>query len=223
MIRSIRHTAAFVTISAALFLPGCATAPSAEIAPNGAYSSPQPDIAGRTLANLQEAYNGESNAAAKYGEYAKKADAEGFAGVARLFRAASFAEGVHMKNHATVIRSMGAEPIAEIKLPEIRSTPENLKDAITGESYERDTMYTEFMIEARRTGNKDALRSFNFAKIAEAEHARLYAAALAKLDQKNADSETYFVCRTCGWTTSDAGLRKCPVDFTGRENFEVIK
>jgi rubrerythrin len=117
---------------------------------------------------------------------------------------------------------MGGTPKAETKLPEIKSTEENLKAAIVGESYERDTMYTEFMLEARRTGNKDALRTFNFAKVAEGEHAKLYTEALNNLDKWKGDKMTFYVCPTCGYTTTDANLEKCPVDFTPKEKFEAI-
>ena len=44
---------------------------------------------GKTLDNLQAAFNGESNAHAKYLAYSKKADEEGYPSVASLFRAAS--------------------------------------------------------------------------------------------------------------------------------------
>jgi rubrerythrin len=209
-------------ISGTLILSNCATAPPSAQTTTGAYSSPVADVNAKTLANLQEAYNGESNANAKYLEFAKKADAEGYGKVASLFRAAAFAEGVHLTNHAEVIKKMGGTPKAEIKLPEIKTTEENLKAAVTGETYERDTMYTDFMLEARRTGNKDALRTFNFAKIAESEHAKLYSEALANLDKWKGDKMTFYVCQICGYTTSDANLQKCPVDFTPKEKFEVI-
>ncbi|MBS1793761.1 MAG: rubrerythrin family protein [Acidobacteria bacterium] len=205
-----------------LSVAGCNSRPAATTETNGAYASPVPDSNGKTLANLQEAYNGETNAHAKYLEYAKKADAEGYGKVASLFRAAAFAEGVHLKNHAAVIKQLGGEPKADIKLPEIKSTADNLKAAIDGETYERDTMYTEFMIEARRTGNREALRSFNFAKTAEAEHAKLYADALANLDKWKGDKTNFFVCPVCGYTTADPNLQKCPVDFTPKEKFEVV-
>ncbi len=211
-----------LSLSAVVFLTNCAASPSAVSNNTGAYTSPVPDTSAKTLANLQEAYNGESNANAKYLEYAKKADAEGYGKVASLFRAAAFAEGVHAKNHAEVIKKMGGTPTADVKLPEIKSTEENLKAAVTGEKYERDTMYTDFMIEARRTGNKDALRTFNYAKIAEGEHAKLYADALANLEKWKGDKMTFYVCQVCGYTTSDANLQKCPVDFTPKEKFEVI-
>lgn len=204
------------------FFAGCSAAPSTVSNNTGAYTSPVPDTNDKTLANLQEAYNGESNASAKYLEYAKKAEAEGYGKVASLFRAAAFAENVHAKNHAEVIKKMGGVPKADVKLPEIKTTEENLKAAVTGETYERDTMYTDFMIEARRTGNKDALRTFNFAKVAEGEHAKLYSDALANLEKWKGDKTTFYVCRTCGYTTANADLQKCPVDFSPKENFEVV-
>ncbi len=49
----------------------------------------------KTLENLQTAFNGESNANAKYLEFAKKADEEGYTKVASLFRAAARAEEIH--------------------------------------------------------------------------------------------------------------------------------
>jgi len=42
-----------------------------------------------TLDNLQTAYNGESNAEARYEAFAAKADEEGYKSVAALFRAAA--------------------------------------------------------------------------------------------------------------------------------------
>ncbi len=212
-----------VTVSAifaiALLIAACGSAPTAN---TGAYQSPVPNEDAKTLANLQEAYNGESNANAKYLEYAKKAESEGYGKVASLFRAAAKAEGIHMNNHADVIKKMGGTPKNEIKLPEIKSTEENLKTAIDGETYERDTMYTDFMIEARRVGNKEALRTFNFAKIAEGEHARLFTAALNELDKWKGDKKDFYVCPVCGYTTDNADLPKCPVDFTPKEKFEKV-
>jgi len=176
----------------------------------------------QTLKNLQTAFNGESNAHAKYLEYAKKADKEGFGRIASLFRAAARSEEIHAANHSKVIREMGAAPEAEIKLPEIGTTEDNLKDAVKGETYERDVMYTDFLKEARATGNRDAILTFNFAKAAEAEHAKLYTAALVELGKGKSSSQQFYVCPKCGFTTSDPDIKKCPVDFTPKEDFEVV-
>ncbi len=176
----------------------------------------------KTLENLQTAFNGESNANAKYLAFAKKADDEGYTKVASLFRAAARAEEIHMNNHSAVINKMGGTPAADVKPAEVKTTAENLKGAIEGETYERDKMYTDFIAEARSNGNTDALKTFNFAKVAEGEHAKLYAEALANLAAWKGGKTTFFVCSTCGYTTTDANLEKCPVDFTPKEKFESI-
>ncbi len=176
----------------------------------------------KTLENLQTAFDGESNANAKYLAFAKKADVEGYTKVGSLFRAAARAEEIHKNNHADVIKKMGGTPKADIKAAEVRTTAENLKGSIEGETYERDTMYTEFLAEARSSGNKEALRTFNFAKTAEGEHAKLYADALANLADWKGGKTTFFVCSTCGFTTMNTDLQKCPVDFTPKEKFESI-
>ena len=179
-------------------------------------------VAAKTLENLQAAFNGESNANAKYLAFAKKADEEGYKKVASLFRAAARAESIHFANHAEVIRKMGGTPTADIKTPEVKTTAENLKAAIAGETYERDTMYPEFVAEARKSGNEAAVITFNFALSAEAEHAKLYTEALANLEKWKAGPATFYVCPKCGFTTNDPKLAKCPVDGTPKEKFEAL-
>lgn len=165
----------------------------------------------RTLENLQTAFDGESNAHNKYLAFAKKAGEEGYGEVASLFRAAAKAEEIHANNHAVVIRKLGAEPKADIHAPEIKSTRENLAVAIAGEVYERDTMYPEFIAEAKAANNSDALRTFTFAVKTEAEHARLYTEALNKLESLRGASKLYFVCRVCGYTTENLNFLRCLV------------
>src|SRR5664279_5699849 len=94
-----------------------------------------------TLDNLQAAFNGESNANARYLAFAKKADEEGYGKVASLFRAAARAEQVHFERHAKVIRQMGGTPLAKIETPVVQSTAQNLKAAVDGETYETTVMY----------------------------------------------------------------------------------
>jgi rubrerythrin len=175
----------------------------------------------KTLENLMAAFNGESNAHAKYVEFAKKADQEGFGSAAALFRAAAQAEDIHARNHADVIKKLGGTPKAEIKLPAIAATPENLKSAIEGESYERDTMYPAFIKEALAVGNKDALRTFRMAVAAEGEHAKLYTEASSALPSWKA-GKTFYVCPVCGKTVTVVGFDKCPVCFTEKGKFKAV-
>ncbi len=186
------------------------------------WSAPPTQTSGKTLGNLMAAFNGESNAHARYLSFAKKADEEGYGEVASLFRAAARAEEIHAGNHAAVIRTMGGEPKADIQQPDVKTTAENLKAAIKGESYERDTMYPEFIGQARAERNRGALKSFNFAISAETEHAKLYSAALDKLDTlKGSQARDYYVCTVCGYTTQKVDFSKCPSCFNPADEVYV--
>ncbi|MCA1809812.1 MAG: rubrerythrin family protein, partial [Lentisphaerae bacterium] len=56
-----------------------------------------------TQDNLQAAFAGESQANRKYLAFAKKAEQDGYAQVAKLFRAAAEAETVHAHAHFRVL------------------------------------------------------------------------------------------------------------------------
>jgi rubrerythrin len=174
-----------------------------------------------TLDNLQTAFNGESNARAKYLAFAKQADAEGYGKVAALFRAAARAEEIHAKNHAAAIRKMGAEPKADIQAAEVKSTRENLQVAIAGETYEYETMYAGFLVQARAEGDAAAERTFHYASEAEKGHARLYSDALAHLDAWRV-AEPFYVCPVCGHTVTAVEFSRCPVCSTKGETFEKV-
>ena len=175
-----------------------------------------------TLKNLQTAFNGESNAHAMYAAFAKKADAEGYGKAASLLRAASMAEKIHAANHAKVIRSMGAEPKAEVNLPEIKTTAENLATALTGETYERITMYPDFLKQAQADGSDSAVQTFSWALTAEKEHAKFYQAALDDLPNWKEGTKTFIVCQQCGYTTDKIGLTKCPVCGEPKEKLKEV-
>ena len=84
-------------------------------------------------------------------------------------------------------------------------------------------MYPDFLKQARTDRNISAVKSLNFAKTAEAEHAKLYAAALADLDHlKGTQSKALFVCPVCGFTTRELNFAKCPSCFTPKEKYEQV-
>ncbi len=183
------------------------------------------ETAGKTtLENLQAAFNGESNANAKYTAFAVKADEEGYKSVASLFRAAAMSEEIHAKKHAAVIKKLGAEPKADIAKPDVKSTKENLEVALAGETYEKDTMYPEFIKVAEAEKNKQAVRSFRGAMAAEVEHAKLYKQALGEMEAWKAAGKEFMVCQICGYAElSKPTLLKCPVCAAPKEKFTIIK
>ncbi len=105
----------------------------------------------QTIKNLNAAYQGESNASNRYAKFAEKADAEGYSQVAKLFRAASTAEAIHRDTHKAAILELGGV-VETFQLDPVKpgTTEENLKAAIKGESYERDTMYPGLLPSRRR-------------------------------------------------------------------------
>ncbi|HPO11799.1 MAG TPA: rubrerythrin family protein [Candidatus Hydrogenedentes bacterium] len=181
------------------------------------------ETAKSTLDNLQAAFNGESNAKAKYEAFAIKADEEGYKQVASLFRAAAHAEGIHAASHGKVITDMGATPKADVGKPEVKSTKENLEAALKGESYERDTMYPAFIKQAEADKNQKASRTFNWAISAETEHAKLYQEALGNLDAWKAGPKEFIVCQKCGYTTAKTDIKQCPVCSNPRSKMDAIK
>jgi len=182
-----------------------------------------------TVQNLLAAFEGESNAHAKYTAFAVKADADGLHGAASLFRAAARAEQIHAGNHARVIKQLGGEATCTIHAVEVKTTLENLKAALGGEQYEIDTMYPGFLEEATARGNTAAIRTFHGALEAEKTHARLYGEAVALLQGGKKDSwigaaRDFYVCPVCGYTSeTEEEHERCPVCNCPWEKFEIIR
>lgn len=160
-----------------------------------------------TVDNLKNAFAGESQANRKYLAFAKKADEEGLKQVSKLFRAAAEAETVHAHSH---LRVLGG----------VKTTKENLQDAINGETYEFTKMYPQMIEEAKKEGNKQALQSFEHANNVEKTHAALYQKALNNLG--NNETVDYFVCQVCGHTAEKDAPDKCPVCTSPKSKFTRI-
>jgi len=150
----------------------------------------------KTDKNLQTAFIGESQANRKYLAFAKQAERDGYPQVAKLFRAAAEAETVHAHAH---LRTLGG----------VRSTAENLKEAISGDTSEFTEMYPAMIEDAKEEGNKAAERTFTYANEVEKVHAALYQKALDNLEVF--EEKDYYVCSVCGYTCENEPPEKCPV------------
>ena len=111
----------------------------------------------KTEKSLLSAFAGESRATRRHLAFAKQADKEAYPQVARLFRAAAEAEIVHAHVH---LRALGG----------VRSTAENLKEAISGETHEFTKMYPAMIEDAEGEGNKAAERTFTYTNEVEKVH-----------------------------------------------------
>ncbi len=162
-----------------------------------------------TETNLKEAFAGESQANRKYLAFAKKAEQEGFANVARLFRTAAEAETIHALGH------LGA-------LDGVKTTAENLKSAVEGETYEYQDMYPPMLTQAQ-TENHKGKRMIGFAVKAEAVHANLYKLALEAVSQGKDLSETnFYLCPVCGHIEMGNPPAACPICGAKGEKFVQV-
>ena len=159
--------------------------------------------------NLKAAFAGESQANRKYLAFAEKAKKEGFNQVARLFLAAAESETIHAHNHLRALKG-------------IKSTKENLQEAVSGETHEFKNMYPEMLEKARAEGNKEAERSFKYALDTEKVHASLYQNLLDNLGSLK-EEYPYFVCPVCGYTSEKEAPEKCPLCSVKGNNFLKIE
>ncbi len=162
-----------------------------------------------TQENLAVAFAGESQANRKYLAFAQAAEKEGFAQIARLFRAAADAETIHAHAH---LRNMGG----------VGTTLENLKSAVAGETYEYTEMYPPMVEQAKAEGHR-AKTMLGFANEAEKVHARLFREALAALEAgKDLSKMDVYLCPVCGDLEFGEPPDKCPICGAPKAKYQKI-
>jgi len=160
-----------------------------------------------SIENLKAAFAGESQANRRYLAFARKAEEEGLAQVARLLRAAAEAETVHALNHLRIVG-------------EIKSPMENLNAAVSGETFEFKKMYPEYLSIAKREGNSQAAWSFDVASKVEQVHADLFLKAIDALtNNRELEKVDYYVCSVCGNTVEGTSPEKCPICGAPKSKF----
>ena len=164
-----------------------------------------------TEQNLQNAFAGESQANRKYLAFALKAEADGFPQIAKLFRATAEAETVHALAH---LRAMGG----------VKSTEENLTEAVAGEGFEFAEMYPPYLKAARDECHKAAEVSFRNAMAVEKIHHDLYGEALASIrEDRDLPAGDIFVCGICGNTIKGEPPGNCPICGVRKQMFRKVE
>lgn len=148
---------------------------------------------------LKDAFAGESMAHMKYQHFADKAESEGFAEMARMFRAISFAERVHAGNHC---RTLGM----------IQETTNNIQTCIDGENFEIDEMYPVYNETAKLQNEPHAEQSTHYALEAEKIHSAWYNRAKQSIDEgQDVTVGTIQICTVCGHTREGEAPDRCPI------------
>ena len=160
--------------------------------------------------NLKAAFAGESQAHMRYLIFAKRAEAEGFPNIARLFRAISHAEQVHATNHLDVLGM-------------IRGSVDNLQMAIDGETYEVNEMYPAFNAVAQLQEEKGAMKTTRWALQAEKIHAGMYQKAKQAVEsKKDIQLGSVYICDVCGYTVEGEAPDRCPVCGASKDKFRKL-
>ena len=140
--------------------------------------------------------------------FAKAAENEGKKGLAQLFRVAAEAETIHALKH---LQNAG----------EVKSSEENLKSAIAGETHEFTEMYPEFIEQAKAEEQMTAFSGFNFANEVEKEHGAMFQDALGKNGE--IEEKEYYICSVCGHPHLGQAPERCPICGAPAEKFYLFQ
>jgi rubrerythrin len=158
---------------------------------------------------LKEAFAGESKAHMRNLAFAKKAEADGFPQIARLFRAVADAEKIHSAEYLKYLEGV------------IGETEENLKAAFESEIKAKTDVYPALIQEAVALKREDVAWSFSRSRDVEERHAKLYKDALEAMIREQ--DTRYSVCQVCGYIFDGDLPEKCPVCRAKKENFREVK
>ena len=133
----------------------------------------------KTEGNLKDAFAGESQANRRYLYFANKADVEGYADVAGVFRNTAEGETGHAHGHLEYLEKCG-DPATGLPFGD---TALNLKSAIAGETHEYTDMYPGMAKTAREEGFDEIADWFETLAKAERSHANKYQKTLDSLNR----------------------------------------
>ncbi|HJB25530.1 MAG TPA: rubrerythrin family protein [Firmicutes bacterium] len=168
----------------------------------------------RTKANLYSAFAGESQARTKYNVYADQARKEGYQHLGDLFDTTAANEWAH----ATMW-------LKHINGGAIKSTTDNLVDAMAGEHFEWSEMYKEYAQVAKEEGFTQIAAEFELVAGIEKMHEDRYRKMSDDLKQQmvfKKPTSVSWICRNCGYVYEGAEAPKiCPVCKYPQAFFEV--
>lgn len=133
----------------------------------------------KTHQNLKDAFAGESQANRRYLYFASKADVEGLADIAEVFRSTAEGETGHAHGHLDYLANVG-DPVTDLP---IGSTEDNLLSAIEGEVHEYTDMYPGMARVAKEEGFEEIADWFETLAKAERSHANRFQRTLEKFKQ----------------------------------------
>ena len=163
---------------------------------------------------LKIAFAGESQAAVKYGFYAKKAKKDGYEQIGAIFEETSHNEREHAKIWFKLLHD-----------GDVPTTTVNLADAAAGEEYEWEDMYKEFAQIAREEGFTAIANKFAMVGEIERTHMERYRKLLSNIEEGivfSREGDRMWMCRECGHIhVGTSAPKACPVCAHPQSYFEL--
>ncbi|MBK1813965.1 rubrerythrin family protein [Clostridium sp. YIM B02505] len=167
-----------------------------------------------TLKNLLKTFAGESRARNKYNLYAEKARQEGFVWIGQVF-------DLTASNEYTHAREVWAKYLSMVK-----STEENLLDAMEGEGEETDKIYKEFEEVARKEGFEAIADFYKELREVEESHRERFKDIYEKVRCGavfKSSTESVWRCMNCGYIYEGKQVPEvCPLCKFPRAYFEPL-
>lgn len=168
----------------------------------------------KTKANLQIAFEKETEARTKYDFYASQAKKDGYVQVASLFQETANNEKEHAKIWFKLLNGGS-----------VKDTMSNLKDAAEGENYEWTNMYADFAKQAREEGFNEIAYLFEEVGKIEKDHEKRYRKLIANLQEGivfEREDEQAWLCSNCGHIHyGKKAPQVCPVCDHDIAHFEI--
>ena len=186
----------------------------------------------KTIKFLQIARKREIAMYRQYVEFGRKANMEGYRGIAYLCAAFATAELIHAQNFAKILSRLDVEivPVSKAQMT-VSSTRDNLMKAANDEIDDIDSFYPDMINHVKPEGVQDAITFATFAWESEKQHrdvlmkiqrwAPWFFEKVAKtIDEK---TDQYFVCQICGSTMDEIPPGKCPICYFSVEHYRKIE
>jgi rubrerythrin len=179
----------------------------------------------QTEKNALIAFAGESQARNRYTYAADKAEEEGYAQIAAIFRETAEQEKMHANQIFNLLEGGEVEIQAAYPAGVVGTTLENLKAAAQGENHEHEEMYPEFAEVAREEGLKKAAKLFEAIAIAEKFHEDRFQALIENMEKGEVfkkEKKVRWYCRKCGYIHEGTEAPKvCVACMSRQEQFEL--
>jgi rubrerythrin len=173
-----------------------------------------------TIAAMRSARETETSVYYHYTEFGRRAQQEGYRGIAYLFTAFAASEQVHATNFGRILTRLNVE-LEPIPKPAIRagSTRDNLIRAAEGEMSSIESFYPKLLEQLKPEGHEEAITLVRYAWLSEQQHRdkirqiQRWGGSFFEKVARTIDEKTgrYFICQICGSTVNAVPAGQCAV------------